>query len=60
MGERGTKGKEACKKILGRLGHVQLCNMHLQMYICSAVDKARSGSDSFHFKLNHFKSLVSN
>lgn len=49
--------KEAGRKILERLEHVQLCNMHLQMYICSAVDEAGSGSDSFRFKLNHLKSF---
>lgn len=47
--------KEASRGILGRLGHVKLCNMHLQMYICFAVDEVRSGSDSFPFKLNQVR-----
>lgn len=54
----GSKVKEASRKILERLGHVKICNMHLQMYICSVADKLRPGSDSFTFQLNRFKSLV--
>lgn len=34
--------EEGSGKILGRLGHVKLCNMHLQTYRCSAVDKVMS------------------
>ncbi len=55
--ERGGSKRPA---VLGRLGHIHLCNMHLQMNICSAVDKDGSGSDSFQFKFNHFRSLVCN
>lgn len=43
----GSKVKEADRKILGRLEHVKLCNVHLR----------GSGAD---FKPNHFKSLIYN
>lgn len=49
----GSKVKEASRKILKRLEHVKLCNMHLQI-------KRGRGQILSPFKSNHFKSDVYN
>lgn len=54
----GNKMKDTRRKILGRFGHVKLCNMHLQMYRVSTVDKVKFGSHSFSFKPNQFTIII--